>query len=90
MKLNDKFIFFFSKITTLEIRTKIVYPSESATLAASKQSCGFGERTPATFAMDANIVDETLVFFFGPSAFVGVCLFTARGASHIESKMEGF
>jgi hypothetical protein len=38
MKLDDEFIFFFSEITTLEVRAEIVYPPQSATLAASKQS----------------------------------------------------
>lgn len=38
MKLDDEFIFFFGEITTLEVRAEIVYPPQSATLAASKQS----------------------------------------------------
>lgn len=38
----------------------------------------FGEGAPATFAMDADVVDEALVFFFGPSALVGVSFLTAR------------
>lgn len=38
MKLDDEFIFFFSEITTLEVRAKIVNPPQSATLAASEQS----------------------------------------------------
>ena len=38
----------------------------------------FGEGAPATFAMDADVVDEALVFFFSPCALVGVSFLTAR------------
>lgn len=38
----------------------------------------FGKGAPATFAMDTDVVDEALVFFFGPSALVGVSFLTAR------------
>ncbi len=39
---------------------------------------GFGEGAPAAFAVGADVVDEALVFLFGPGAFVGVRFFTAR------------
>jgi hypothetical protein len=38
VEFDDEFIFFFSEIATLEVRAKIVYPPQSATLATSKQS----------------------------------------------------
>lgn len=38
MKLDDEFIFFFGEVSSLEIRSEVVYPSEPATLAASKQT----------------------------------------------------
>lgn len=38
MKLNDKFIFFFSEIPSLKVRTKIINPSKPATFAAPKQT----------------------------------------------------
>lgn len=78
MELDDELIFFFCEISTLEVRAKVVYPSQPTALAAPKQPCGFGEGAPAAFAMDADVIDEALVFFFGPSAFVGVSFLTAR------------
>lgn len=47
-----------------------------------KNTGGFGEGTPASLAVDADVVDEALVFLFGPSAFIGVGFLTARRPSH--------
>lgn len=46
----------------------------------------FGEGTPATFAVEADVVDEALVLFLGPGALVGVGLLAARGSSHVSAR----
>ena len=38
MKVDDEFIFFFSEVSSLEIRPKVVYPPQSTALATSKQT----------------------------------------------------
>lgn len=77
METDDELIFLRSEITTFKIRPEIVNPPEPATLAAAIQTGGFRERSPGAFSMGVDVGDETLVFFFGPCAFVGVILFTA-------------
>lgn len=48
------------------------------------QTCGFREWTPATFAVITDVIDETLVFFFGPSSFVCVGFLATWRPSHDE------
>jgi len=38
MEVYDEFIFLFSEVASLEIRSEVIYPSESATLATSEQA----------------------------------------------------
>lgn len=90
MKLDDDFIFFFSEIASLEIRPKVIYPPQSAALAAPKQTSSFRKGTPAAFTMGADVTDEALVFFLSPSTFVGVGFFTARGPSHVVLQIVDF
>jgi hypothetical protein len=82
VKFNNDLIFFFSEIASLEVRPQIVYPPQSATLATPKQTCSFGEGTPAALTMSTDVIDKALVFFLSPSAFVGVGFFTARRPPH--------
>lgn len=82
MEFDDDLVFFIGKISTFEIRTKVINPSEPATLTTSQQSCGFGKGTPTTFAVITDVIDETLVFFFGPCSFVCVGFLATRRPSH--------
>jgi len=47
-------------------------------LIKKRHTSSFRKRSPATFAMKTDVINETLVFFLCPSPFVGVSLFTAR------------
>ena len=82
MELDDEAVLVFGEITALEIWPEVVDPAKAAALAATQQAGGLGEGPPAAFAVVAYVGDEALVFFFGPCAFVGVGLFTARRPSH--------
>lgn len=91
MKADDELIFLWSEITAFKIRSEVINPSEPATLAAAIQTGGFRKRSPGAFAMSVDVGDETLVFFFGPSAFVGVILFATGGSHHgiMDQRMDG-
>lgn len=82
MELDDELVFFFGEIAPFEVGTEVVDPAETAALAAAEETGGFGERAPTALAVSANIGDEAIVFFFGPSTFVGMSFLTARGPSH--------
>lgn len=51
-------------------------------------TCSLGEGTPTALAVEADVVDEALIFVFGPRAFVGVGFLAARGSSHREPEPE--
>lgn len=87
MKFDDEFIFIFSEISTFEIRAKVIDPTKPTAFATTKQSSSLRESSPTAFTMDTNVIDEALIFIFGPSAFVGVGFFTARGSSHNTSNL---
>lgn len=78
MELDDVLDFIDGEVSAFEIGTKVVDPSETTTLTATKKSGSFRERSPAAFAVNMNIGDEPLVFLLGPRTFVGVNLFTAQ------------
>jgi hypothetical protein len=63
MKLDDEFIFFISEITTLEVRAEIVYPPQSATLAASKQSYRNTQKNSAKLIKKQKIMRRVIFFF---------------------------
>lgn len=89
MELDDEVVFFGGKIATLEIGTEVVYPPEPAALATSKQTCSFGERSPAAFAMGFDVGDELLVFLLGPSSLVRMSLLTAWRPAHTRTREDG-
>lgn len=82
MEFDDEFIFFFGEVATFEVRTEVVDPPETATLAAPEETGGFGERAPAPFTVSSNVRYEPVIFFFGPCSFVCVSFLTTRGPSH--------
>lgn len=43
----------------------------------------FGEGSPTAFAMNFDVVNKTLIFFFSPSTFVGVFFLTTWGSTHV-------
>jgi hypothetical protein len=95
VQFENKIVFVFRKIPSFQIRAKIIYPSQPATLTTPKQTCGLGERAPATLSMSLNILDKPLILFFGPSSFVSVTVGAARRSSHLfnnscqKTKMDG-
>nr|GMC78325.1 hypothetical protein BHM03_00060017 [Ipomoea batatas] len=82
VKFDNKLIFFLGEVSALEIRAQVVDPPETAALAAAEESGGFGEGAPATFAVGSDVSYKAFVFFFSPSALVGVSFLTARRPSH--------
>lgn len=82
MKFDNKLIFFLGEVSAFEIRAQVVDPPETAALAAAEESGGLGEGAPATFAVGSDVSDKPFVFFFSPSALVGVSFLTARRPSH--------
>lgn len=84
MEFDDELIFFFREIATLEIRSKVVDPPQPAALPTSKEARRLRQRTPAAFAVSSDVGSEAVVFFLGPSSFVGVSLLAARRSSHLK------
>lgn len=82
MELDDELIFFFSEVAALEVRSEVVDPPQPTALAAAKKAGGFGQRAPAAFTVSSDISNEAIIFFFGPSSFVRVSLFTAWRSPH--------
>nr|GMC87507.1 hypothetical protein BHM03_00060017 [Ipomoea batatas] len=82
VKFDNKLIFFLGEVSAFEIRAQVVDPPETAALAAAEESGGLGEGAPATFAVGSDVSDKPFVFFFSPSALVGVSFLTARRPSH--------
>jgi hypothetical protein len=69
VQFEYKNIFIFRKIPSFQIRAKIIYPSQPANLTTPKKTSGLGESAPATLSMHLNMLDESGIFFFGPSSF---------------------
>lgn len=42
MEFDDEFIFFFGEVATLEIRSEVIDPTETAAFATTEESGGFG------------------------------------------------
>lgn len=82
MKIDDNFIFVAGEVSSFEIRPEIVNPPETAALAATEETGGSRERSPAAFAVGFDVRDESLVFFFSPSTFVHVFFLAAGRSSH--------
>nr|GMC83463.1 hypothetical protein BHM03_00060017 [Ipomoea batatas] len=82
VKFDNKLIFFLGEVSALEVRAQVVDPPETAALAAAEETGGLGEGAPATFAVGSDVSYKAFVFFFSPSALVGVSFLTARRPSH--------
>lgn len=78
MELDDELVLFFSEVSTLKVRPEIVDPPETAAFATPEKAGGFGERSPAAFAVSFNVSYEPLVLFFCPCSFVCVSFLTTR------------
>ena len=78
MEFDDERVLFLGKVSTLKVRPEIVYPPETAAFATPEKAGGFGERSPAAFAMSFNVSYEPLVLFFCPCSFVCVSFLTTR------------
>ena len=78
MKIDDNFIFVAGEVSSFEIRPQIVDPPETAALAATEETGGSRERSPASFAVFADVINEKLIFFFSPSSFVHVSFLATR------------
>jgi len=83
VRFENKIVFVFRKIPSFEIRAKIIYPSQPATFATTKETCGLGERAPTTLSMSLDILDKPVILFFGPSSSGSVTVGTAGSSSHL-------
>ncbi|KAF2577146.1 hypothetical protein F2Q68_00003697 [Brassica cretica] len=61
MKIDDNFIFVASEVSSFEIRPQIVDPPETAALAATEETGGSRERSPAAFAVGFDQGDLPMV-----------------------------
>lgn len=78
MELDYELVLFLGEVSTLKVRPEIVDPPETAAFATPKKAGGFGERSPAAFAMCFNVSYEPLVLFFCPCSFVCVSFLATR------------
>jgi hypothetical protein len=64
--LSDEAILLFRDVSTLQVGTKIINPSQSAAFPAPKQTCSFGQCTPATFTMYTDVLNESVILTLRP------------------------
>lgn len=91
VEFDYEIVFFFGEVSTLQIRTQVIYPSQPATLPTSQQTCGPRKGMLAAFAVGSNVGDEAGIFLLGPRPFVCITLLTAQSPHLLRetSKVQG-
>ena len=57
MQINNKLLFIFIKEASFQVRTEVIGPAESTTLAAATEAGELGDGPPATLAVSENKID---------------------------------
>eukprot|EP00252_Welwitschia_mirabilis_P016691 TRINITY_DN3696_c0_g1_i10.p1 TRINITY_DN3696_c0_g1~~TRINITY_DN3696_c0_g1_i10.p1 ORF type:complete len:149 (-),score=1.49 TRINITY_DN3696_c0_g1_i10:100-546(-) len=82
LQADDEIFLFLGEVSSLNVWSEIVHPPQSATLAASVQSCIKRHASPVTLAMATNVFSEDLIFFATPRPSFQPGLGAARCSSH--------
>lgn len=83
MKINHQLFFSFTEEASLEVRPKIVRPTEAAALAATTEPGELRNSPPTALAVGKNEVDELLVLLSRPRPFLYPELVAAWLSPHI-------
>lgn len=74
MKVNDDTLFLVCEFSSLDIRPKIIRPSQSATLATPIQAGKLGKRSPASIAALVDVINKLLILLRSPWSFLQVLI----------------
>lgn len=83
MELDDHLVFLSGEMASLDIRAKVVSPSEATALTAPVQAGFFREAPPAPVAVLLYVLHQLLVLLWRPRPLLQPNRITTRGSPHV-------
>jgi hypothetical protein len=84
VELDDDLLLFESETASLDVRSEVVGPPETAALPTPLETSILGEGAPVAITVLVNVIDEFMILLGGPRTFLQPILVTTRSSSHTD------